>query len=169
MKKRFTEFVLDGRPSRKPTARTSMRRKKMGTTDHIFTLGIEEEFQIIDPKTRGLRSHIQQILADGKMILKEHAKSEMHQSVVELGTEICDDTDCARKQVVNLRSELAAVAAYNGLKIASSGTHPFSHWMDQSITVDERYTTIVRDMQQIARANLIFGLHVHVGIPDREE
>jgi len=146
-----------------------MRRKKMGTTDHIFTLGIEEEFQIIDPETRELRSHIQQILAGGKMILKEHVKPEMHQSVVELGTEICSDARCARQQVIELRSELALLAARDGLKIASAGTHPFSHWMDQLITVDERYETIVKDMQQIARVNLIFGLHVHVGIPDREE
>jgi carboxylate-amine ligase len=137
--------------------------------DHVFTLGIEEEFQIIDPETRELRSHIQEILADGKVILKEHVKPEMHQSVVELGTEICSDTGCARQQVIELRSELATLAALDGLKIASAGTHPFSHWMDQLITADERYTTIVQDMQQIARANLIFGLHVHIGIPDREE
>ncbi len=169
MKKRFTGFALNGRPSRKPTVRTSMRRKKIGTADHVFTLGIEEEFQIIDPETRELRSHIQEILADGKMILKEHVKAEMHQSVVELGTEICSDAASARQQVIQLRSELAAVAAGEGLKIASAGTHPFSHWMDQLITADERYTTIVKDMQQIARVNLIFGLHVHVGIPDREE
>src|SRR6266480_1896639 len=115
MKKRFAEFVLNGRPSRKPTARTSMRRKKMGTTDHIFTLGIEEEFQIINPDTRELRSHIQEILAGGKMILKEHLKPEMHQSVVELGTEICEDARCARKQVLELRSELATLAARDGL------------------------------------------------------
>jgi carboxylate-amine ligase len=137
--------------------------------DHVFTLGIEEEFQIIDPETRELRSHIQEILADGKIILKEHVKPEMHQSVVELGTEICSDTGCARQQVIELRSELATLAALDGLKIASAGTHPFSHWMDQLITADERYATIVQDMQQIARANLIFGLHVHIGIPDREE
>ena len=141
----------------------------MSAKDHVFTLGIEEEFQIIDPETRELRSHIQGILADGKMILKEHVKSEMHQSVVELGTEICGDTGCARQQVIELRSELATLAARDGLKIASAGTHPFSHWMDQLITADERYATIVKDLQQIARANLIFGLHVHVGIPDREE
>ncbi len=134
-----------------------------------FTLGIEEEFQIIDPETRELRSQIQQILDDGKMMLKERIKAEMHQSVVELGTEICRDTTHAREQVVQLRSDLAAVAARAGLKIASAGTHPFSHWQDQSITATERYATIVQDMQQIARANLIFGLHVHVGIPDREE
>src|ERR1700719_347287 len=141
----------------------------MSAKDHVFTLGIEEEFQIIDPETRELCSHIQQILADDKVLLKEHVKSEMHQSVVELGTEICSDARCARQQVVDLRSELATLAARDGLKIASAGTHPFSHWMDQLITVDERYATIVKDMQQIARVNLIFGLHVHVGIPDREE
>src|SRR3954463_9063923 len=102
--------------------------------DHVFTLGIEEEFQIIDPETRELRSHIQEILANGKVFLKEHVKSEMHQSVVELGTEICADTGMARQQVVQLRSQLAMLAARDGLKIASAGTHPFSHWMDQLIT-----------------------------------
>ena len=139
------------------------------SNQHVFTLGIEEEFQIIDPETRALRSHIQQILDDGKMTLKEHVKPEMHQSVVELGTEICRDVKCAREQVVELRSELATLAARRGLLIASAGTHPFSHWMDQLITAGDRYATIVNDMQQIARCNLIFGLHVHVGIPDREE
>ena len=72
----------------------------MSDAAHVFTLGIEEEFQIIDPETRELRSHIQQILDDGKMTLKEHVKPEMHQSVVELGTEICSDIQCAREQVV---------------------------------------------------------------------
>lgn len=141
----------------------------MSKRDHVFTLGIEEEFQIIDPETREMRSHIQEILADGKVLLKEHVKSEMYQSVVELTTEICGDARGARQEVIHLRSKLAMLAAHDGLKIASAGTHPFSHWMDQSITADERYTIIVKDMQQIARANLIFGLHVHVGIPDREE
>ena len=137
--------------------------------DHVFTIGIEEEFQIVDPETRELRSHIQEILAQGKMILKEQVKPEMHQSVVELGTEICQDVADARRQVVQLRRELARLAARDGLQIASAGTHPFSHWMDQLITSGERYATIVNDLQQIARANLIFGLHVHIGIPDREE
>nr|MBA3273252.1 carboxylate-amine ligase [Chthoniobacterales bacterium] len=72
-----------------------------------------------------------------------------------------------REHVIRLRSELATLAGRAGLKIASAGTHPFSHWMDQPITAGERYETIVKDMQQVARANLIFGLHVHVGIPDR--
>ena len=141
----------------------------MKEKDHVFTIGIEEEFQIVDPETRELRSHIQEILAQGKMILKEQIKPEMHQSVVELGTEICRDVADARRQVVRLRRELAMLAARDGLVVASAGTHPFSHWMDQLITSGERYVTVVNDLQQIARANLIFGLHVHIGIPDREE
>src|SRR5246500_666544 len=136
--------------------------------EHTFTPGIEEEFAIIDPETRELRSHIQEILEGGKVTLKEQIKPEMHQSVVELGTEICDSIGCARDHVIALRTKLAELAARSGLKIASTGTHPFSHWRDQLITEGERYQEILRDMQSLARANLIFGLHVHVGIPDRE-
>src|SRR5205809_1392934 len=142
---------------------------RLRSPDHIFTLGIEEELQIIDPETRELRSHIQQILADGKIILKEQIKPELHQSIAEIGTEICSDARDARRQITALRSELAKVAAQYGLVIASAGTHPFSHWMDQLITANERYATIINDMQQVARVCLTFGLHVHVGIPDREE
>src|SRR5881397_4262982 len=87
--------------------------------DHVFTLGIEEELQLIDPETRELRSQIQQILADGKIILKEQIKPELHQSIVEIGTEICADARAARKQIVHLRSELARLAARHGLQIAS--------------------------------------------------
>jgi len=136
--------------------------------DHTFTLGIEEEFAIVDPETRELRSHIQEILEGGKVMLKEQIKPEMHQSVVELGTEICQSIVDARAHVIDLRSKLAGLADRSGLKIASVGTHPFSHWRDQLITQGERYQEIVKDMQQLARANLIFGLHVHIGIPDRE-
>lgn len=136
--------------------------------DHVYTLGIEEEFAIIDPETRELRSHIQEILEGGRVTLKEQIKPEMHQSVVELGTEICQSIVDAREHVVGLRSKLAALAGRSGLKIASVGTHPFSHWHDQLITEGERYQEIVKDMQLLARANLIFGLHVHVGIPDRD-
>src|SRR5437763_14667931 len=101
---------------------------------HVFTLGIEEEFQIIDPETRELRSHIQEIIAGGKIILKERVKPEMHQSVGELGTEICNDASCARQQAIELRSELATLAALDGLKTASPGTRPVSHWMEQFST-----------------------------------
>jgi len=140
----------------------------MSAKRHTYTLGIEEEFAIVDPQTRELRSHIQEILEGGKIMLKEQIKPEMHQSVVELGTEVCDSIEHARAHVIELRSKLAELAGGSGLKIASVGTHPFSHWRDQLITEGERYREIVKDMQQLARANLIFGLHVHVGIPDRD-
>ena len=143
-------------------------RPAMSAKPHRFTLGIEEEFAIIDPTTRELRSHIQEILEGGRVMLKEQIKPEMHQSVVELGTEVCDSIQHARAHVVELRSRLAELAGKAGLKIASVGTHPFSHWRDQQITEGERYKQIIEDMQLLARANLIFGLHVHVGIPDRE-
>jgi glutamate---cysteine ligase / carboxylate-amine ligase len=135
--------------------------------NRLFTLGIEEEFQIIDPVTRELRSHIEEILEDGKMLLRERVKPEMHQSVVEVGTDICATVADARRAVTTLRSDLWRLARNRKLTIAAAGTHPFSHWRDQKITEGERYKGIVDDMQEIARANLIFGLHVHVGIPDR--
>src|SRR5438046_10516515 len=135
--------------------------------EHVFTLGIEEEFAIIDPETRELRSHIHEILEGGKIMLKEQIKPEMHQSVVELGTEICDSIGCARDHVIALRTKLAELAARSGLKIASMGTHPFSHWRDQLITEGERYQEIVKDMHLLAPANLHLGVGVHVRIRDR--
>src|SRR5438309_11839640 len=98
----------------------------MSAKNHTFTLGIEEEFAIIDPETRELRSHIQEILEGGKVTLKEQIKPEMHQSVVELGTEICQSVVDASAHVIESRSNLAALAGRSGLQIASVGTHPFS-------------------------------------------
>lgn len=135
---------------------------------HRFTLGIEEEFQIVDPVSRELRSHIEEIIEGGRMILKEHVKPELHQSVVEVGTEICDDIACARRSVTRLRTDLARLARQQRLAIAAAGTHPFSHWIDQKISGSARHQGVLNDLQQVARANLIFGLHVHLGMPDRE-
>src|SRR4029079_18295537 len=92
----------------------------------------------------------------------------MHQSVVDRVTYICASISNAREHVIELRSKLALLADKAGLKIASVGTQPLSHGRDQLITEGERDQEIVKDMQLVARANLIFGLHVHVGIPDRE-
>lgn len=134
----------------------------------MFTLGIEEEFQIIDPVTRELRSHMHQIVEGGKTTLKEQVKAEMHQSVVEVGTNICKDIDEARREVTYLRKMIGEIAAKQGLVFAAAGTHPFSRWQDQEITDHPRYHEIVDKLQDTARGNLIFGLHVHVGIPNRE-
>src|SRR5947208_16829480 len=111
----------------------------MSAKEHTFTLGIDDEVAMIDPETRELRSHIQEILEYGKVILKEQIKPEMHQSVVELGTEICQSIVDARAHVIELRSRLAERAGRSGLKIASVGTHPFSHCRYQIITQGERY------------------------------
>ncbi len=137
--------------------------------DKLFSIGIEEEFQIVDPKTRELKSHIEQILGEGKMLLKEQVKAEMHQSVVEVGSEVCYNIKEAREEVVRLRRTLAQIAKAQGLEIAAAGTHPFSRWEEQKITNHPRYHGVVEDMQQVARANLIFGLHVHIGLNDHEE
>jgi carboxylate-amine ligase len=140
----------------------------VGVERPSFTLGVEEEFQIIDPETRELRSHVQEILAEGKRILAERVKPELHQSVVEIGTGICKTVQEVRQDVTHLRTEICRLARRNGLRVAAAGTHPFSHWADQSITPDPRYDAIVHELQVIARANLIFGLHVHVGIENRD-
>jgi carboxylate-amine ligase len=133
-----------------------------------YTLGIEEEFQIVDPVSRELQSHIQTIFEEGKLLLKENIKPEMHASVIETGTNICKNIQEARFEVTNLRTSLAKLADQHGLRIAASGTHPFSHWKDQAITDHPRYVEIINEMQEAARANLIFGMHVHVGIANRE-
>ncbi|MDL1892615.1 carboxylate-amine ligase [Sphingobacteriales bacterium CHB3] len=134
-----------------------------------FTLGIEEEFQTIDPITRDLRSHINaEIIAKGKLRLQERVKPEMHQSVVEVGTGICKNIKEAKEEVFELRRNMVHLAHENGLRLAAAGTHPFADWQSQGIFDDQRYHAIVEDMQQVARANLIFGLHVHIGIEDKE-
>jgi glutamate---cysteine ligase / carboxylate-amine ligase len=134
-----------------------------------FTIGIEEEYQTIDPETRDLRSHIQvELLEKGKALLQERVKPEMHQSVVEVGTSVCKNIKEAKAEVKKLRREIIRLASENGLRVASVATHPFSDWRTQEIHPDERYKNILEDMQLVARANLIFGLHVHIGIEDRE-
>lgn len=134
-----------------------------------FSLGIEEEYQSIDPETRDLRSHIEfEILEKGKSILRERVKAEMHQSVVEVGTGVCQNITEARADLTELRREMITLARKSGLRLAAAATHPFADWRDQEIYPDARYHTIVEDMQNVARSNLIFGLHVHVGVEDRE-
>ncbi len=133
-----------------------------------LTIGIEEEFQLVDPNTRDLKSHILQILEENKSIIAERVKPEIHQSVAEVGTGICKTIQQADEEVRGLRRFLRELAKSQGLVVAASGTHPFADWRDQQIYPHERYDRLVEEMQLIARANLIFGLHVHVGIEDRD-
>jgi carboxylate-amine ligase len=134
-----------------------------------FTIGIEEEYQTIDRDTYDLRSHIQtEIVEKGNRQLNERVKAEMHQSVVEVGTGVCKTIRDAAIDLRDLRRRMLALTAENGLFLASGATHPFADWRVQDVYPDERYLQLVEDMQIVARANLIFGLHVHVGIEDRE-
>jgi glutamate---cysteine ligase / carboxylate-amine ligase len=133
-----------------------------------YTLGIEEEYQIIDPETRELTSYIQEFLDQGRVVLKDQIKPEFLQSQVEVGSKICHSIAEAREELIRLRRGVLEVAAANGLKVAAASTHPFSRWSEQRITAGERYTKHEAEMAEVARRLLIFGMHVHVGIEDRE-
>ncbi len=133
-----------------------------------LTLGIEEEYQIIDPETRELRSYITEMLEEGQMVLREQMKPELHQSIVEVGTSVCQTPAEARAELVRLRRAIIELAGSKGLKIASAGTHPFSSWIEQEITPFERYLGVQEDMQDLAKQLLIFGTHVHIGIEDED-
>ena len=133
-----------------------------------FTIGIEEEYQIINPETRELTSYVQKFLEQGRHILQDQIKPEFMQSQVEVGSHICRNIRELRQEVIRLRQAVADLAQNNGLRIAAASTHPFSSWMDQQITAGERYTKLQSDMALVGRQMLIFGMHVHVGIEDRE-
>ena len=133
-----------------------------------FTIGVEEEFQIVDPSTRDLKAHVEQMLASGDAAFIENVKREMIQSMVETVTPVCENVTQAREEVKKLRAGLGNLASNSGLAIVAAGAHPFSHWQSQLITEHDRYKVLEEDMQDVVRSILIFGLHVHVGIPDRD-
>ncbi|MCU0623356.1 MAG: carboxylate-amine ligase [Gemmatimonadaceae bacterium] len=132
-----------------------------------LTIGVEEEYQIIDPVTRELHAYINQILEADHVVLRQ-VKPELHQSIVEVGTTVCQTPADVRQQLVELRRGLMELAGRKGLKIAAAGTHPFSHWKDQPITPLERYIGTRQAMAQLAQQLLIFGTHVHIGIEDKD-
>ena len=135
---------------------------------HRFTVGVEEEFQIVDPQTWELRSHVSELLASSSPALGEQIKRELHQSIVEVGTRICQNVPELREEIFRIRRELTSGAERVGLAVAAAGTHPFSHWKDQILSPGVRYDSIVEELQQLARSLLIFGLHVHVAVPDNQ-
>jgi glutamate---cysteine ligase / carboxylate-amine ligase len=132
-----------------------------------LTLGIEEEYQIIDPESRELKSYITEILNGDSMIMDE-VKPELHQSMVEIGSKVCRTPSDLRHELVRLRGLVMDLAGKSGLVIAAAGTHPFSSWMTQEITPLERYAGVKEDLQDLAQQLLIFGTHIHVGIEDPE-
>ena len=136
-------------------------------TEGWLTIGIEEEFQIVDSDGE-LRAHIDTLMASAKPVLGEELKPEFLQSFVEIGTKVCADVAEARQEIARLRGTLHSLLVENDLRLASAGTHPFSHWKDQPRTEHERYRELEEEMQDVIRELLIFGMHVHVGIPDPE-
>ena len=133
-----------------------------------FTLGIEEEFQIVDPHTRELKSHVSEILEEGRLMLGEKVKPEMIQSMIEVGTGVCANIQEAREDISKLRCIVSSLARRKGLEIVAASTHPFSKWSEQEIFEHNRYKLLVDELQMVARSLLIFGVHVHVGVEDPE-
>jgi len=134
-----------------------------------FTLGIEEEFQIIDPGTGDLKCVITELLDSQTPLDSVELQTEFHQSTVEVATGICDDIKDARRDVIKNRLTVARIAERSGMCIGAASTHPFAEWQAQSVSDQTRYIELAGEMQDVIRANLIFGMHVHVGIPCREE
>jgi carboxylate-amine ligase len=128
-----------------------------------YTLGIEEELMILDAGTLQLSSAMDRLLGDPDV---GAVKPELHESVLEISTDVCADIREASSQLRALRTQVRERAEGHGLTIASSGTHPFARWEDQRISPRERYRELISDIGFVARQELIFGLHVHVGLDD---
>lgn len=133
-----------------------------------FTIGVEEEYQIINPTTRTLCSRVQQILPLAQKALGEQVQPEAQLSQIEIATPVCQTLADVRAEIIRSRREVIVAAAIDGNKIAAAGTHPFSSWKQQEITPKERYQALMRDYQQLTRELIICGCHVHVGISDPE-
>ena len=141
----------------------------MGATDdEDFTLGVEEEHQIVHPETRELRQRAAKILPEARESVGDEVSNELFLSQIEIGTPVCRSLAEVRSEIVRLRRALIDAASHDGSRIAAAGTHPFSHWDRQSITPKPRYFGIADDFQQLAREQIIYGCHVHVGMEDPE-
>ena len=133
-----------------------------------ISLGVEEEYQIVDPATRQLRSRVGRVLPAAQAVLGDEVTNELYQSQIEVGTPVCATLAEARAELVRLRRAVIAAAEQDGTRIAAAGTHPFSRWEDQTLSPKPRYAGILDVYQQLTREQVIFGCHVHAGIADRE-
>jgi glutamate---cysteine ligase / carboxylate-amine ligase len=144
--------------------------------DHAFgqsdpyTLGVEEEYMLLDSDTFDLVQHIDTVLAAVQgHELEPRINAELMQSVLEIATRVCHTAADVEAQLVELRAYVSGVAREQGLRVGSAGTHPFSLFERQRITAKDRYRALVDQMQYIARRELIFGMHVHVAVDDPEK
>ncbi|CAN5728117.1 glutamate--cysteine ligase [soil metagenome] len=133
-----------------------------------FTMGIEEEYQIVDPVTRELKQHARSVVSSAQETVGEDVQAELYQSQIEIGTPVCHSLGEARHEIGRLRREVLEAAEREGGSVAAAGTHPFSHWQEQELTPKNRYRRLTEDHQQLAREQIIFGCHIHIGLPSRE-
>src|SRR6266536_3170985 len=131
-----------------------------------YTIGIEEELMIVDAESYGLVNAIESLLQDAE---DGEIKPELMESVLEISTNPAPDTATAGEQLRRLRAQVRATAAGRGLTIGSAGTHPFAMWEDQRIVARARYRELVTALRFVARQELIFGMHVHVGVDDPDK
>jgi carboxylate-amine ligase len=133
-----------------------------------FTLGIEEELQIVDPRTGRLCPRILTIMEKGAATFGERIKPEMLQSAVEIISPVCPDIAAARRELYRMHTMLAQLLEEEGLGFIASGTHPSACWLDQITTPNERYMQLEEELQDVVRSILIFALHVHVYVESNE-
>ncbi|MHB1244574.1 MAG: carboxylate-amine ligase, partial [Gaiellaceae bacterium] len=144
--------------------------------DHAFgrsdpyTLGVEEEYMLLDGETFDLVQHIDTVLqAISGHELEPRINAELMQSVLEIATPVCRNAGDVQRELVKLRAYVSEVGREQGMRVGSAGTHPFSLFERQRITARDRYRNLVDQLQYIARRELIFGMHVHVAVDDPEK
>ena len=132
-----------------------------------FTLGVEEEYLLVDKETRGLAvDPPKSLLGDCEEILGGQVTTELLRSQIEVGTKVCNNIQEVREDLCKLRRAIIDVSGRHGLAPIASSTHPFSRWSEQKHTRKERYDSLTAEMQGAARRMVICGMHVHVGIND---
>jgi carboxylate-amine ligase len=135
-----------------------------------YTLGVEEEYMLLDPESFDLVQRIDTVLAAFVGHENEaQMKPELMQSVLEVATPVCRNATDADRELRRLRTGVHEIASSNNLRVGSAGTHPFSLFERQRITARDRYRALVDQMQYVARRELIFGLHVHVAVDDPDK
>ena len=139
----------------------------MATKEPTFSIGIEEEYLLVDKQTRDLAPEPPaELLAKAEEASGGQVSPEFLRSQIEVGTHVCRSVQEARDQLVELRSTVGTTAAEFGLAPIAASTHPFAHWESQHHTNKERYNLLAKDLQFVVRRLLICGMHVHVGIDD---
>ena len=140
----------------------------MSTRAEGYTLGVEEEFQIVDAETYGMSSRGEDVLRRAREVLEGGVAPEMLVSQIEVMTPVCGTLAEVRSEILRLRRGAMEASAAEGSRIAAASTHPFADWMEQELTPKQRYEGIVERFGRLAEQQLSFGFHVHVGLKDRE-